>query len=112
MKPAHLVGTTSNSSNCGVGGSDGFGRLAALARYTTKESWDVNGRRVPCGDAKRRGVEHALTDLFHVPIPPIIAAVVCRQDHVVKGGPQLLARHPQQHLRVGQALLHVDVVAV
>jgi transposase len=50
---------------------------------------------------KARVVEDALTDLFHVPIPPVVAAVVFRQDHVVEGGPQLLARHPQQHLRVG-----------
>jgi hypothetical protein len=54
MKSAYLVGTTSNSSTCG-GGSDGFGRLAALARNTTQESWDVNGRRMPWGDAKRVG---------------------------------------------------------
>jgi hypothetical protein len=53
MRPAYPVCTTSNSSNCGVGGSDCFRRLAALARYTTKESWDVSGMSVPWGDAKR-----------------------------------------------------------
>jgi hypothetical protein len=37
------------------GGGDGVRRLAALARYTTKESWDVNGMSVPWGDAKRVG---------------------------------------------------------
>jgi hypothetical protein len=54
MRSAYPVCTTSKSSNCG-GGSDGVRRLAALARYTTKESWDVNGMSVPWGDAKRVG---------------------------------------------------------
>jgi hypothetical protein len=47
-----------------------------------------------------------------VPIPPIVAAGVFRQDHVVKGDPQLLARHPSQDLRLEEPLLHGEGVAV
>jgi hypothetical protein len=37
------------------GGSDGVRRLAALARYTTQESWGVSGMSMPWGDAERVG---------------------------------------------------------
>ena len=61
---------------------------------------------------KACGMKHPGARSLHVAVPPIIAAVVLGQDHVLKHRPQLLAGHPQQHLRLGQALFDIEVVAV
>ena len=42
--------------------------------------------------------------------PPIVVAVVIRDDHVVEDGPQLVSREPEQHRRGGQSLFHIKVV--
>jgi hypothetical protein len=55
---------------------------------------------------------HALADIFHVPVPPIVPRAIFGQHHVVKGGPQVFAGHPQQHLRLGETFLDIEVVAM
>ena len=70
--------------------------------------WDER----PLGRGKACGVKHALAHIFHMPVPPIIPTVIFGQYHVVKGRPQLLAGHPQQHLRLGETFLHIEVVTV
>jgi hypothetical protein len=64
----------------------------------------------------RRGnacrVEDAAVDVFDLVIPPVVTAIIFRQDDVLKGRPPVLARHPEPHLCLGQAGVHVEVVAV
>jgi hypothetical protein len=40
-------------------------------------------------------------DVFDLVMPPVVTAIIFRQDDVLKGRTQVLARHPQQHLCLG-----------
>ena len=44
--------------------------------------------------------------------PPIVAAAILGDDHVVKKSPQLLAIDPQQHLGFRQALFYIEMRAM
>jgi len=48
-----------------------------------------------------RGVKDAIADVCDFVGPPVIAAAILCHDDVVKDGPQLLAIHPEQDLRLG-----------
>src|SRR6266550_6007112 len=56
-------------------------------------------------------MEDALANVCDLAVPPIIAAVIFREDHLVKGGSSPLPGHPPPDPRLGYTLLHIDVVA-
>jgi hypothetical protein len=68
-------------------------------------SWDER----PLGRGEARGVKHPLAHLGHVSVPPIIATVIVGQNHVVKGGPSVVAGHPQPHRRLRETGLGIEV---
>ena len=61
---------------------------------------------------KARRVEYAAVNVFDLVILPVVAATIFRQDDVLKGCPQGLARYPEQHPRVGEALFQIKVVTM
>ena len=61
---------------------------------------------------KACGVKHPRADICHLAVPPVIVAAIFCEHHVVKGGSQLFAGHPQQDLRLGEALLYIEVVTM
>ena len=64
------------------------------------------GRRKACGG------KHAVADVFDFVLAPIIVTVLRGQHHVVPNRPQLLSVHPQEHLGLGYARFHIEMVTV
>src|SRR4029450_13943081 len=104
--------TSSKSHNCWAGTGNRVGRMRDLGRYSTMTSCSFKGMSAPCIVVNGVTEKHPAPDLADFMVLPVVAAVILGQDHVVHHRPPLLTIDPQQYLGLGQALLHIEVIAM
>ena len=61
----------------------------------------IEGQQRALGRGKTRWSKAPVADVRHFAMAQVVVTVICSQHHRVKDGAQLMARHPEQHLRLG-----------
>ena len=55
------------------------------------------------------GVKGAMANITHLPLVPVVAAVILGEHQAIPHGSELILIYPQQHLRLRYALGYVEV---